>query len=326
LGVQIEKLLTTVTATKSPETLRQYEIVCDQLNTKFTKDVLLTDLSSDQIQGWLHEAKDTTRTKGPWSPARQLLAYAVIGRLFNIAIKKEVEAAHREKREPRITYNPLKNVELPKDQQNRVEFLRPNEWRTLSKAVEGRAVHALVALGVLAGLRISEAANLRRDLDVVNLATDRAYIDVQPRGGAYPWRAKTPGSIRRVPIRRELQRILTAHIESGYAGERYLIVTPGKDAPIHRVVLARWTERAFTAAGIRYGRTKDALTNHSLRHTFISWLVQSDVSLKKISKLAGTSIEMIDKVYGHLMDDDLTRALDVIDRLASGATSSEIKS
>lgn len=326
LGVQVERLLTTVKATKSPQTYRQYVQNLNALMDRFGKDTLLTDFTSDELQKYLHEPKSTTKTKGPWSPARQLVAYALIGRLFNVAIKKELEAAHREKRDPRISMNPLRNVELSEDANPRAEFLRPSEWHTLSKTAEGRAAHALLALGTLAGLRIGEAANLRRDIDVVNLETDRAYIEVQPRGGAYPWRTKTKQSVRRVPIRTELSRIIRSHIASGYAGDRYLIVTPGTDRPVHRVVLARWTEKAFTAAGIEYGRNKDALTFHSLRHTFISWLVQSDVSLKKISRLAGTSIEMIDKVYGHLIDDDLTRALDVVDKLAvAGATSSEPK-
>jgi integrase len=326
LGVQVERLLTTVKATKSPQTYRQYVQNLNCLIERFGKDTLLTDITSDDLQTYLHEPKATTKTKGPWSPARQLVAYALIGRLFNVAIKKELEAAHREKRDPRISMNPLHNVELSEDANPRVEFLRPAEWQTLSKTVEGRPSHALVALGTLAGLRISETANLRRDIDVVNLETDRAYIEVQPRGGAYPWKTKTKQSVRRVPVRGELGRILRGHIESGYAGDRYLIVTPGRDRPVQRAVLARWTEKAFGAAGIEYGRNKDALTYHSLRHSFISWLVQSDVSLKKISRLAGTSIEMIDKVYGHLIDDDLTRALDVVDKLAvSGATSSEGK-
>jgi len=88
---------------------------------------------------------------------------------------------------------------------------------------------------------------------------------------------------------------------------------------VARQVLARWTKEAFEAAGIKYGREGDALTFHSLRHTFISWLVQSDVSLKKIEKLAGTSVQMILDVYGHLIDEDLERAVLVVDRKAREA-------
>jgi len=43
------------------------------------------------------------------------------------------------------------------------------------------------------------------------------------------------------------------------------------------------------------------------------------VSLKKIEKLAGTSVQMILDVYGHLIDEDLERAVLVVDRKAREA-------
>lgn len=214
----------------------------------------------------------------------------------------------------RIRRNPLKNVELPERTDRRVEFLRPREWRALAKATEGRAVCALLGLGCLAGLRLMEAAHLRTDIDVVGLGGSDPVIHVQPRDGEFAWRTKTKRSIRTVPVGAELQQILREHVRLGYAGDRYVIHSPRRDAPMSGQGLRQWVEPAFEAAGIRYGMERDALTFHSLRHTFISWLVQADVSLKKIEQLSGTSVRMILDVYGHLIDQDLRRAVSAIDR------------
>lgn len=214
---------------------------------------------------------------------------------------------------PRIAQNPVKNVELPTVRSKRAEFLQPAEWRTLIETARGRAVAVLLGLGTLAGLRISEAAMLRPGIDI---DMQRRIIRVQPREGEYEWRPKTDRSVRDIPIVDELAELIEEHVRLGFSGERYLIITPGKDRPVARQVLARWVREAFEAAGIRYGRERDALTFHGLRHTFISWLVQEDVNLQKIERLAGTSVKMILQVYGHLVPEDLVRAVAAVGRKA----------
>lgn len=329
LGAQTERLLTTVKATKADGTYRQYEIVCRFLVEKFGRNTPITAIRSDALQTWLHEPKETNRAKGngvarPWSHARQVLAAGIVGRLFNVAIAKEDEAAEAEQRPARIRRNPTKNVELPTSREPRVEFLQPAEWRALQEHIAERPVHALLALGTLAGLRISECAFLRRS-DIVGLDTDRPRVRIQPRGGEYPWRPKTKRSIGDVPVCAELRRILLRHIELGYAGDRYLLISrPDRDWPVDRKVLEQWTRRAFTAGGLEYGRKKDALTHHSCRHSFVSWLIQRDVSLKKIELLARTSVTMILKVYGHLMDADLDAAVAIVDEVATGRYPSQL--
>jgi integrase len=314
LGDQVERILRTVRATKAPNTLKQYEIVTAMLVAHFGAETPLSAIGSDAIENWLHEPKGTVRSGEPWGPGRQRLSAAIVGRIWNHAIRREAEVADRHGTVPRIRRNPVANVELPKKAAGRAEFLRPREWRVLAERTEGLRVCALLALGCLAGLRLGEAANLRTDIDVV--LGDEPVIHVQPREGEFAWRPKTRRSVRTVPVEPELLRILRRHVELRFAGARYFIHSPDADRPMSGQGLRHWVRPAFTAAGIRYGRRKDALTFHSLRHTFISWLVQGDVSLKKIEMVAGTSVRMILDVYGHLMDEDLRRAVAVVDRRA----------
>lgn len=318
LGVQVDRLLTTVKATKSQGTYDQYELITRQLLERFGRDSAMTAIRSTALEAWLHEAKESNRGK-PWGHARQKLAAGVVGRLWNVAIAKEDEAAEAEGRPARLRRNPTKNVELPTTRQPRVEFLRPAEWRSLSEHTSDRPVHVLLALGTLAGLRIGECSHLRLGTDLIDLDSQRPRIRIQPRTGEHPWKPKTQRSIGDVPVCGELRRIILRHIELGYSGDRYLIISrPDRDRPVDRKVLEVWTRRAFTAAGLKYGRKKDALTHHSCRHSFVSWLIQRDVSLKKIELLARTSVQMVLKVYGHLMDADLDAAVAIVDAVAKG--------
>lgn len=309
LGEGTKRLLQHVEATWSAGTLKQYRIVVEMLLQEFGADAPLP-LASEEVREWLQAPKETTKGKKPWARARQQLALAIVGRLHNLEIRRDEEIAARTDAPRRITHNPVRNIELPQKRPTRVEFLRPEEWLHLAGKVEDRPQSAFLALGCLAGLRISETAHLRPDIDLV-LDGERPRIEVQPREGEYSWRPKTRRSIRTIPLAPfpDLLGILRRHRELGFAGERYFIRVPERDAPVSRQVLARWTARAFKAAGIRYGRERDALTYHSLRHSFISWLVQADYSLMKIEKLSGTSVKMIIEVYGHLIDEDLDQGM-----------------
>lgn len=318
LQANVDRLLESTEATQSPNTRKQYGIVCKLLLEKFSPDTLINEITSDQLRNWIHEPKVTTGDQ-PWSGARQTLAAAVVSKIFSMAIEAEDELADRMKTAPRIRRNPVRSVELAAPNK-RVEFLRPAEWRNLSEKCAGRSLHALMGLCCLAGLRQQEAANLRKDIDIEDLRGARPRLLIQPREGQWKWYPKGypkhTRSCRVVPISEELRTILIAHIDSGFSGSVYLLKTPtGPDRPLVHQVATDWTKIAFAAAGIRYGRKNDALTLHSLRHSFVSWLVQKNVSLKKIEKLAGTSVKMILDVYGHLIDDDLEQAISVIDEV-----------
>lgn len=316
LGACVDRFLRTVEATRSAATLEQYEIVCRLLVERFGADTPIERITADQIEGWLHEPKATTGGR-PWSPARQHLVVAACGRLWQYVIDRERDTAEASGLAPRITRNPWRRVEAAGKRQARVAFLRPEEWRELLRVVEGTPKAAMLALGCLAGLRRQEVIHLRTGIDV---DLDARVIRVQPRDGEYAWRPKTDRSIRDVPISDELYRILSEHVRLGFAGDRYVIRLPGKDQPLSLSAQLKWTRAAFEAAGIKYGRGGDALTFHSLRHTFASWLAQADVQVQKIAMLLGDTVEMVTEVYAHLLPSDLSRAVQAIDAAVEGGS------
>lgn len=54
---------------------------------------------------------------------------------------------------------------------------------------------------------------------------------------------------------------------------------------------------AFRAADVQYRRVYDA------RHTFASWAIAGNVQLFYLARIMGTSVQMIDQTYGHLLPD-----------------------
>jgi len=66
------------------------------------------------------------------------------------------------------------------------------------------------------------------------------------------------------------------------------------------------------AAGFRH-RTPTAL-----RHTFASFSIAAGVSLFELARFMGTSVEQIEKTYGHLLPDSFERARTALDSFLTG--------
>lgn len=276
----------------------------------------LDALSTDQVRDWLRAPKwgrpGRNKTPKVWSANTQVMARTVGKRLYDFQIERLAEQAERQKTVPPIRKNPFDGTEARRESGTRVEFLRPEEWQKVSAAAEGLPEHAVVALGTLAGLRLGEIANLRTDLDI---DWEKRVLRIQPRPGQYEWKPKTARSVRTVPISPELYRILSHH-RAKFAGTLYFIVSAERDRPLVQETLRSWVRRVLEAAGIRYGQKADALTAHSLRHTFASWAVQADVQLLKVAKVMGDRPEEVARTYAHLLPDDLDAVTDAVDKAA----------
>ena len=63
-------------------------------------------------------------------------------------------------------------------------------------------------------------------------------------------------------------------------------------------------ERAVVASGVNHG------TIYTLRHTFATSALAAGLGLFELSRFMGTSVDMIDRTYGHLATgaEDVARA------------------
>jgi integrase len=64
------------------------------------------------------------------------------------------------------------------------------------------------------------------------------------------------------------------------------------------------------------GHTRRGLEHRSpyaLRHTYATFAIAAGVSLFELARFMGTSVEQIDKTYGHLLPDALDRTRQALD-------------
>lgn len=215
------------------------------------------------------------------------------------AVRQVLEQAVRWKL---ISENPAKLVKNPQPRRGEVSFFE--SWAQVDAvAAEMGERGAIVVFAVGTGLRPEEWAALeRRDIDLKErvLTVRRVIVD-----GKISTLPKTPGSRRRVPLR---QRVVDALEAMPRRLDTRLVFTSARGGP---VILHNWRERDWRDALRSAGLDGLRLTPYSMRHTYAAWSIAAGVDVFTLSRRMGTSIEMIDKHYGHLLPraEDAERAM-----------------
>ncbi|MFW6085312.1 MAG: tyrosine-type recombinase/integrase [Gemmatimonadota bacterium] len=322
LGEACDDFLERTENTLSPKTYRQYRAHVDALRAHFGDDVLLADITTEQAEAFLWAPKETTKADRPWQASTQQSARVTYGALWRMVIERDEEAAARTGAARAVQINPWKRAKIRKQATRRHAYLLRHEWRDLIRHPKIRDTReaTLLALACLAGLRQQEICHLRTPYDV---DLDAGLIRIQPHtGGEWPWLPKgvsdgQDNSIRDVPIVPSLRAILENHIRRDFAGARYFMRASRRDRPLGHTTAETWTAKALEAAGLTYGRDdEDAFTLHSLRHTYITWMVSDGVPLPTVAKRAGNTPQVILHTYAHHMPSDDAKADEAIERWA----------
>jgi integrase len=221
---------------------------------------------------------------------RQVLAYAVRSRLVEENVARLVPNPEPKRREV-PAFESLADVE--------------------AVAVElGPRFGALAIVAALTGLRPEEWIALeRRDVhrDAGLLHVRRVFKD-----GAVKLYGKQARSLRTVPLpaRAALAlaelppRVGTPLLFPGHKrGEEVLHIN------LHNWRRDHWSP-AIRAAGLEHR------TPYTLRHTYASFAIAAGVSLFELARFMGTSVEQIDRTYGHLLPDALDRTRTALERVS----------
>lgn len=143
------------------------------------------------------------------------------------------------------------------------------------------------------GLRPEELYGLEwRDVDLRGgvLSVERVYTQ-----GVLKPTKKSDRQRRRVPLRGRVVEALEA-MPRGF-GQTPVFVTKRGDRIKHDTFRMRHWEAALKAAGL------DHRGVYATRHTFASWAIRAGINLFYLSRIMGTSLQMIDATYGHLVPD-----------------------
>ena len=253
----------------SPATIARLNAMAKKAIAAFG-DVRIRELLPDEIGAWAKRLPEGHRHD----------AMVAFRQVLNAAVRWKL-----------IDENPAKLV--PNPLPRRAEIRPLESWEEIEAVAEELGPWGpLVVFAAGTGLRPEEWLALsRRDVDRDAITVRRTFS-----GGELHEYGKTTRSRRRVPLR---QRVVEAMSD----------IPPRLDTPLlfpalrgGYINLHNWRSREWKPA-IRAAGIEPERRIYDLRHTYAAFSLAAGVSLFTLSRRMGTSVEMIDRTYGHLAPD-----------------------
>lgn len=266
------------------------------------KELRIDRLTVAGIGSWRRHLPE----RSAWAIAkalRQLLAYAVRAKLLD--------------------ESPAALVPNPEPKRREVSaFASLDELEAVGEELSPQ-FRALPVFVALTGLRPQEWLALERgDVDKANgvVRVRRVYVD----GGIRNY-GKQTRSLRVVPLPlRAAQALdeLPPRLDTRllFPGAR------GGHLNLHDWRADEWSPAVIAAGFSRTdekGKLRPTRAPNTLRHSFATFSIAAGVSLFELARLMGTSVEQIDRTYGHLLPDSIDRARVALDSFVSGARPAE---
>ncbi len=180
------------------------------------------------------------------------------------------------------------------------------EARCFLAAVAGHRLHAVYSVALSLGLRRGEALGLEWsaiDLDAGTVAVTQTVKRIKGKGLLIERIAKTPKSLRMLPLPSFALRVLVEHRERQarertFAGDTWrehgLVFTSSIGTPVDPRNLVRNFHGILKSLGIERRRF------HDLRHTAASLLIAQGATLHEVKEILGHSqIRLTADLYGH---------------------------
>ena len=277
------------------------------------------DLELKQIDGHLIQALIINKLKEDgysYQTVRQV--YAKLSSIFKYA---ELRG--------KITTNPMKEVILPKKtlfQNKETRYLSEDERKALVETCYMRNKNGsfffkngpFYVFIMYTGCRIGEALALRwSDIDLENrtVTIARTMITVRNFDNHTSVRrdqnSTKNGVIRTIYLSdMALQALLDIKASHKYDPNGYILPGTHTDKPITYVTAHGAFKRIIKQAGI-----KDC-SIHSLRHTFISLMINNNIPVPLVADMAGhTNVNTTMKVYTHLLKETQHKSMQIIKNL-----------
>ena len=185
-------------------------------------------------------------------------------------------------------FNPFKSIKTPKIPKGRVEFWTGEEIEKILENAPSMAYRAFWGLMAYAGLRFSEARNLRKE----NVHNGLITV-INGKGGKNA----------ELPVSKKLAELIKPYMR----GEGLLI--PPIEIPMQSDKAVVALKIAVGIAGIEGGK----VSHHKLRHSFASGLLRQGTNPRTVQELMRhSSIDTLFDHYAHVLRSDLAEAVERI--------------
>lgn len=192
--------------------------------------------------------------------------------------------------------NPCRKIKRYKLPEKLPLYFSEKEFERLLETIDNDDIKDLVIFAVKTGLRQMEILTLLKSQVILENRT--IILDNQNH-------ITKSKKIRTIPLSNDAFLIIQKRMNL-YKSE--LLFTLGED-PIKQDYISKQFKKYVMAA-----KVNPRLHFHSLRHSFITWLLKKGASIYNVSKLAGHENLSTTEIYSHLISEDLRSTTELLDK------------
>lgn len=197
----------------------------------------------------------------------------------------------------------ISNIKSPKRQQKLPQILSMEEIFSIFKSIKNPKHRMMIMLIYSAGLRISEAVNLKvSDIDV-----NRKLIRV----------AQAKGKKDRYTLLSDIALTALTHYYQAYEPQEWLFEGGKEGRHITERSIQNVFDRACTKAGIQ-----KEVSVHTLRHSFATHLLEAGTDLRYIQELLGHQSSKTTEIYTHVSNQAISKIQSPLDGMMKGLNKS----
>lgn len=120
-------------------------------------------------------------------------------------------------------------------------------------------------------------------------------------------------TVRHITLNDEALDIFRRHCH-GKGGEERVFLNSDRRPWTQSLLPKRFERIKEVSKELKFGEVRDQITIYDFRHLWISEMLMEGNDLPTVARMAGTSIRMIETVYGHFRNEHLREAQDRLDR------------
>jgi integrase len=193
-----------------------------------------------------------------------------------------------------VVSNPFKDCKMFRIPHVTPTYFRKEEFGLLLRTITDQRFRLLVLFAALTGMRRGEIVNIRWvDIDMsarlIFIQNSENFTVKAMRSRTIPMNPDAFNLLRDVPR------------ESEY------VFVDAERKPYRAGTVTKKFKRFVKTCGL-----SEKIHLHSLRHSYASWLVQSEIPLAEVQKLLGHSSVVTTQIYAHLEHEHLRNAVEKI--------------